>query len=238
MFTQLMSILNDKDTISVAITRTGDVMSVSVVPGKRIKGLSPIVLTGSAEEIQAGFAEAMTKPLEKIGTKLIVNSKEFDESIEEAKDEAVPKKKTDTSTPKKVVKGSNEDKFKDIDKLIAEKKFEEAKKKLIRLEDMSSGTLKKEAAAKLYKVREELMKLNTLDFEAEAKDESSEVVIPAKRATIKEIADASPNVIIAKMPPNPSPQTEIPEASDDFDDEEEVDDFTDGDQQDFDDDDF
>jgi PRTRC genetic system protein E len=82
-FTELFPLLEDKESIELKVQRTGDELTVLLVP--KIKGkTATIVLNGTAEELNDGFMEQLIIPVDKIKG-LVSNATEV--KIEDADDE-------------------------------------------------------------------------------------------------------------------------------------------------------
>lgn len=81
-FTELFSLLEDKESIELKVQRTGDELTVLLVP--KIKGkTATITICGSPEDLNEGFMEQLTIPVEKIKG-LVSNAAEV--KIEDADD--------------------------------------------------------------------------------------------------------------------------------------------------------
>lgn len=89
MFESLFNIMQDKQVLNLNLMRTGDKLVVCFQPlasnesGASGSNLSPLVVTATPTELQAGFITAINSPLqERFG--LIVNLEEFRESTKKA----------------------------------------------------------------------------------------------------------------------------------------------------------
>lgn len=81
-FTELFSLLQDKESIELKVQRTCDELTVLLVP--KIKGkTATITICGSPEDLNEGFMEQLTIPVEKIKG-LVSNAAEV--KIEDADD--------------------------------------------------------------------------------------------------------------------------------------------------------
>lgn len=82
-FTELFSLLEDKESIELKVQRTGDELTVLLVP--KIKGkTATITICGSPEDLNEGFMEQLSIPVEKIKG-LVSNASEV--KIEDAEEE-------------------------------------------------------------------------------------------------------------------------------------------------------
>jgi PRTRC genetic system protein E len=85
-FTELFPLLEEKESIELKVQRTGDELTVLLVP--KIKGkTATIVLNGTAEELNDGFMDQLTIPVDKIKG-LVSNAAEVKiEDVEEKEEE-------------------------------------------------------------------------------------------------------------------------------------------------------
>lgn len=89
MFNNFASMLGDGDTLNITITRKGDRMIVSLVPKlantkEDIQNkITPLVLSGTPDELEEGFISTITSPIQK-ATGIISNANEFEKSAEKA----------------------------------------------------------------------------------------------------------------------------------------------------------
>ena len=100
-FKELSQMMTEGTNISLTVRSRDGLLTVSLLPkAKGLKDeaknhLQPIVLTGSAEELDAGFFDAVQQPVQK-ATGLLAGMKSFEESlnrVESEKKEAQEKKK-------------------------------------------------------------------------------------------------------------------------------------------------
>jgi len=103
-FTQLSQMMTSGTNINLTVHSQNGTMTVSVFP--KLKGLKdeaqnhlkPIVLTGTAEELDAGFFDAVRQPVQK-ATGLLAGMKRFEESLAgveaESKEKQAQKRNTD-----------------------------------------------------------------------------------------------------------------------------------------------
>ena len=89
MFNNFASMLGDGDTLNITITKKGDRIIVSLVPKLAQtkedvqKNIVPLVLSGTPSELEEGFIDAITSPIQK-ATGIISNAIEFQKSAEKA----------------------------------------------------------------------------------------------------------------------------------------------------------
>jgi PRTRC genetic system protein E len=109
-FKKLYEMLDGID-VSIKVKRKNDKLTISVLPDTT-HVIAPITVTGTPEELDEGFIEAIRSPLTKIAG-LKVDTKQFEETVEKAGEEkstAKPaaaqsaKKQDKKSAQKKVVK--------------------------------------------------------------------------------------------------------------------------------------
>jgi len=85
-FTELFPLLEDKESIELKVQRTGDELTVLLVPKIRSK-TATVTISGSPEDLNDGFMEQLTIPVEKIKG-LISNAAEVKiEDVEEEEEE-------------------------------------------------------------------------------------------------------------------------------------------------------
>lgn len=89
MFKELASMLGENDTLNITIQRKGEKLITSIIPKVyKIKDdiqkqITPLVVSGTPEELEEGFIEAISSPIQKsIG--IITNVREFEKSTEKA----------------------------------------------------------------------------------------------------------------------------------------------------------
>lgn len=106
-FKNLEPSINGIDLV-VTINKKNDLLHVSVLPKINVKDdsvkvISPFVISGTAAELDAGFFEAINKPLEKVSG-LAIKMDEFEKSVDTAEKESKmnkPGKKDDVKFTKK-----------------------------------------------------------------------------------------------------------------------------------------
>lgn len=70
MFTKFASMLGDGDYLSITITKKGDNLITSILPKKADLSdtgkdyLSPLVVSGTPEELENGFIDAVITPIQ------------------------------------------------------------------------------------------------------------------------------------------------------------------------------
>ena len=174
--------------INMAITNNGDQITVSILPSPRCKddakkSITPIMLKGTAEELDAEFHSLVQKPFEKVAgiTANIINFEESaDKLAKESKAAESLKeagKKNKEKAEKLVVKAKEYLEKKEYDKAMFQ--VNEALKLSDKLK--SATTLKTEIEAEQAK---------------DAQVDIFSVIEEEEKPTIKEVADASPNVEI------------------------------------------
>ena len=133
MFIEISEFMSDRDVITLSLIKVNGKISVSVMPTKQDlkdnakNNLSPIVITGTPEELDQQFIDTIKQPLKK-ATGLLTNMAVFEKSIEatEAKSKAATEAKKKQETERKAFA----DKMKNVETLYTEKKYPEAALKL------------------------------------------------------------------------------------------------------------
>lgn len=111
LFKQLEPLINEVMTVQMTLSKKEGILTVCVIPQGEVndpaaKQIIPIVLSGTAEEMDNGFVDAITKPLMKTAG-LISNVAQFEKDLEEAEaatkmaKAAEEKKKKEEETKKK-----------------------------------------------------------------------------------------------------------------------------------------
>lgn len=106
MFNNLASMLRDGDTLNITMTKKGDRLIVSLVPKlantkeELQKNIVPLVLSGTPDELEEGFINAVTSPIQK-ATGIISNAIEFQKSAEKAATGSKGRSSKTSSDPKK-----------------------------------------------------------------------------------------------------------------------------------------
>lgn len=125
MFKKLNEILDEKTTLTFSIKKKDDILTVSVLAHEKIK---PIILTGTAEDLNQGFIDAIKAPIVQIQG-LQSNLDEIAKEIEKVQAEAKKSgkkeiEKTEKTTSSKTPTAA--EKKKEFDSLMAEaeKEFE------------------------------------------------------------------------------------------------------------------
>lgn len=129
MFIEISELMSDRDMVKLVLTKVNGILTVSVLPTKiglkdeAKNNLSPIVIRGTAEELDQKFIEIIKQPL-KTSTELLTNMDTFEKSMEatQAKSKAATEAKKKQDADRKAYT----DKFKKVENLYAEKKYSEA----------------------------------------------------------------------------------------------------------------
>ena len=126
-FKTIADFLQDGQQLQMAIRKSGESIAVSILPDNRgvkdkaVENITPLVMSGTPEDFEEGFKDAL-KPLAQ-AQGLVSNIKEFEESTEKAKcesemakklkDEAAKQKKEFNDLIALARKNNDEHKFKD-----------------------------------------------------------------------------------------------------------------------------
>ena len=126
-FKTIADFLQDGQQLQMAIRKSGESIAVSILPDNRgvkdkaVEHITPLVMSGTPEDFEEGFKDAL-KPLAQ-AQGLVSNIKEFEESTEKAKresemakklkDEAAKQKKKFNDLIALARKNNEEHKFKD-----------------------------------------------------------------------------------------------------------------------------
>jgi len=132
-FKTIADFLQDGQQLQMAIRKSGENIAVSILPDNRgvkdkaVENITPLVMSGSPEEFEEGFADAL-KPLQE-AQGLVSNIKEFEANTEKAKresemakklkDEAAKQKKEFNDLIALARKNNEEHKFKDARTVLA-----------------------------------------------------------------------------------------------------------------------
>ena len=132
-FKTIADFLQDGQQLQMAIRKSGESIAVSILPDNRgvkdkaVEHITPLVMSGTPEDFEEGFKDAL-KPLEQ-AQGLVSNIKEFEESTEKAKresemakklkDEAAKQKKEFNDLIALARKNKDEHKFKDARSILA-----------------------------------------------------------------------------------------------------------------------
>lgn len=106
MFNNFASMLGDGDTLNITITKKGDRIIVSLVPKLAQtkedvqKKIAPLVLSGTPDELDNGFIDAITGPVLKAAG-IISNAKEFEKAAEKAVTNSKTTSKSSSDSNKK-----------------------------------------------------------------------------------------------------------------------------------------
>lgn len=96
-FKTIADFLQDGQQLQMAIRKSGESIAVSILPDNRgvkdkaVEHITPLVMSGTPEDFEEGFKDAL-KPLAQ-AQGLVTNIKEFEESTEKAKRESEMAKK-------------------------------------------------------------------------------------------------------------------------------------------------
>lgn len=132
-FKTIADFLQDGQQVTMAIRKSGSSIAVSIMPDNRgvkdkaVENITPLVMSGTPEEFEAGFEDALKPLAEAQG--LVTNIKEFEENTEKAKkesemakklkDEAAKQKKEFNDLIALARKNNDEHKFKDARAVLA-----------------------------------------------------------------------------------------------------------------------
>ena len=132
-FKTIADFLQDGQQLQMAIRKSGETLAVSILPDNRgvkdkaVDNITPLVMSGSPEDFEGGFADAL-KPLQE-AQGLMSNIKEFEENTEKArkesemakklKDEAAKQKKEFNDLIALARKNKDEHKFSDARAILA-----------------------------------------------------------------------------------------------------------------------
>lgn len=215
MFQNLEQFL-DKSDLTMVISKNGDLISISVLP--KLKSdkdeenlLRPITITGTAQQIDEGFIQALQQPMEKLNV-LTVNAKVFEESVEEVVEEKekAEKKKTEKSKTSKTVDKKAEPKKQEVK--VKEKTATELSKEAVKEGDDAMAKKDYDKAVIAYARAVELMpddkKVKDKYLAAERWKKSIDAMYADDKPTPKEVIAASnpnqaslldhPNVMVMK----------------------------------------
>ena len=132
-FKTIADFLQDGQQVTMAIRKSGGNIAVSIMPDNRgvkdkaVENITPLVMSGTPEDFEEGFKDAL-KPLAQ-AQGLVSNIKEFEEGTEKAKresemakklkDEAAKQKKEFNDLITLARKNKDEHKFKDARSILA-----------------------------------------------------------------------------------------------------------------------
>lgn len=135
-FKTIADFLQDGQQVTMAIRKSGSNIAVSVMPDNRgvkdkaVENITPLVMSGTPEDFEEGFKDALKPLAEAQG--LVSNIKEFEESTEKArkesemakklKDEAAKQKKEFNDLIALARKNKDEHKFKDARAILLKAK--------------------------------------------------------------------------------------------------------------------
>ncbi len=142
MFLEISELMSDRDMIKLVLTKVNGVVSVSVLPTKiglkdeAKDNLSPIIIKGTAEELDQSFIDTIKQPLQR-ATELLTNLDTFEKSMEAT--QAKSKSATEAKKKQEADKKAYTDKFKKVEALYTEKKYSEAALLLKEASEMSGA---------------------------------------------------------------------------------------------------
>lgn len=153
-FTKVFPLLEDKESIDLKIQRTGDELTVLLVPKIRSK-TATITMSGTAEDLNEGFLEQLIIPVEKIKG-LVSNAAEV--KIEDAEEEEEEEEEEGSEKKEKPAAKKAEPK-KAAAKKVTTKKSEEVKPKVEELvsETQTEGEINPEGKS-TKEIEEEIEK--------------------------------------------------------------------------------
>lgn len=182
-FTPIESLLQDKESIEIKVQKTGDELTVLLVPKMQGK-TATITLNGTAEELEEGFLAELQKPIEKI--------RGLKSNAEEAKVEDLEESEEEENIPEGSEKGRDIAKEKKAAAKKEASKKPTAKEKLKKVvENRDTEINPEEKTTEQIKAENEQAKAEEdakLKAEAEAKAAEEEAKKEAERIA-KEIAD-------------------------------------------------
>ena len=152
-FKTIADFLQDGQQVTMAIRKSGSNIAVSVMPDNRgvkdkaVENITPLVMSGSPEDFEEGFKDALKPLAQALG--LVSNIKEFEESTEKAKRESEMAKKLKDEAAKQ------KKEFNDFIAL-ARKNNEEHKFKDARAVLVKASALPSAEKAIIYKVSREI----------------------------------------------------------------------------------
>lgn len=191
-FTELFPLLGDKESIEVKVQRTGDELTVLLVP--KIKGkTATIVLNGTPEDLNDGFMDQLAIPVEKIKG-LVSNAAEV--KIEDTEEEEEEEEEEGTEKKEKPA-GKKAETKKSAAKKVTTKKGEEVKPKVEEpvAETQTEGEINPEGKsteaieAEIQKQREEEESAAAILAEEKAKKDEEEKRKAEEAARLQEAFD-------------------------------------------------
>lgn len=195
MFKELFKRIADGDTITIAMTRKDELLTVSLLPSHKIKNVKPLIITGSPDELDGAFVAAVANVMEKametvasVANTTVHNEDEVTESIADAVKKPLPTKKTaNNSTEQKITaKDAPKEKPKPdpiaaltekVEVMVKKKLFREAIDAITEVEKIAKGDDLKKVKALKFDTQVAKMKVEEMFDE---QDESDDVVIPKK----------------------------------------------------------
>lgn len=174
MFNNFASMLGDGDTLNITITKKGDRIIVSLVPKLAQtkediqKKIAPLVLSGTPDELDNGFIDAITGPVLKAAG-IISNAKEFEKAAEKAVTNSKTTSKSSSDSNKKAEedrKAKYNEAIKSADEFEKAGKLREA---VVALEDADKYTSRNHSVIKgrIDKLNKILSKPSLFDSDEE-----------------------------------------------------------------------
>lgn len=175
MFTKFSSMLGDGDTLSMTITKKGDKLITSILPIKSdIKDdakdrITPLVVSGTPDELNEGFADAVCAPMQKAAG-ILTNMQEFERSAAEAeKNSKAAKANADKAKKEAEERKKKYDKLiKKADELEKDKKILNAIACLKQAKEFATGN-KSTVEGRIQKL-EKMLNANSLFGEMDTED--------------------------------------------------------------------
>ncbi len=201
--------------ITLVLTKNENIITVSLLPQPKIKdeaksNLKPIMIKGTAEELDAQFHVAIQKPLDLVSG-VIDNISEFEKSVEKLKAESKAseeaKKSEDKEKQENIKKG---EKIVEKAKALFDKKEYDKALKLLNDPLLLTTTL-----SSAVDLKAKIEALNTTQSDIFTNIQESENTIEDKEevtqpVTLSEIAKESPNIIIGSLKRDDVPVMEAP----------------------------
>lgn len=158
MFKEIANLMAERDVVSLTLAKVNGKLTVSVIPTKTglkdeaKNNLSPIVLTGTPEELDLEFINIVAQPIQKAAG-ILTNMETFEKSVEETQEKS--KAITEAKKREDAEKKAFSEKFKKVETLFSEKKFADAAILLKQVSEMS-GADKKQCENLKIKIENEL----------------------------------------------------------------------------------
>ena len=196
LISQLSAHLENSD-INITLTRNKDIITAIVLPkskNEKLQNLSPIVISGTAKELDENIINALTKVLIKINSFTIQGIEKLEEELEEAAKEPVKVAKPKAVAPKEV-KANPKTLFDDASKLFKEGKYAEALPLYKSASDLKPESKQYSEALKLCAKWVDSLKKADLFLESDKSEEIEKGVEILKKAEfpiVNEVGDNTP----------------------------------------------